>query len=212
MSKERSRNRAWLLAGLAVAAGVGIATLLDRPRVKLGKASRILLVGDSLAQGLDPHLRAFAKESGYPYLAAHEVGSPIRYWTGARLAAALEQSKATLAIVVLGTNDLAGKRTAEQLYADAGHLLSQLAQFPRPDEGFCLGVDVLWVSPLSGMLGAHPAASGALEESVLTPPESCGKVEWFDSAALDIKTGGDGVHPVASGYASWAGAIWKRLS
>lgn len=211
MSKERSRNRAWLLAGLAVAAGFGIATLLDRPRVKLSKTTRILLVGDSLAQGLSPHLGNFAKESQYPYQAVHHVGSAIRYWTGERLAAALEQAKPTLAVVVLGTNDLAGQRSGEQLAADAAALLDQLSKFPRSDEGYCLGVDVLWVSPLVAMLAAHPQGE-ALEQAVRSPTGSCGKTEWFDSAVLDVKTGADGVHPVASGYAAWAGAIWKRLS
>lgn len=211
MSKERSRDRAWLLAGLALAAGFGVATLLGRPRVKLGPSSRILLVGDSLAQGLDPHFSSYAKESGYPYGSAHKVGSAIRYWVGERLQAALEATKPTLAVVVLGTNDFAGGRSAEAVHKDAGELLDQLAQFPRPDEGYCLGVDVLWVSPLALMASTHAAAFDALR-GVLGAPSGCGKTELFDSTALDVRTGADLVHPTAAGYASWAGAIWKRLS
>lgn len=211
MSKERSRNRAWLLAGLALAAGVGLATLLERPRVRLTPESRILLLGDSHAQGLDPHLRAYAKEAGYPYGSAFKVGSTIAYWKGQRLAQALEAHKPTLAVVVLGTNDLAGKRSAQTVEADAAELLAELAQVPRPDLGFCLGADVLWVSPLALFASGAPGPFHALAVAV-SGYGGCGQAEFFDSAALDVRTGPDLIHATAAGYASWAGAIWKRLS
>jgi lysophospholipase L1-like esterase len=211
VSKERSRNRAWLLAGLALAAGVGLATLLERPRVKLGKASRILLVGDSLAQGLAPHLGALAKDASYPFGAEYKVGSRIDYWAGARLAAALGEHAPSLVLVVLGTNDFAGGRSAAAVQKDAQALLDQLAQFPR-SEDYGLGPDVLWVSPLAGMSQAHPAAAKALEDAVRGPSPSSGTVEYFDSTALDVRLGPDSVHPTAAGLASWAGALWKRIS
>ena len=211
MSKERSRDRAWLLAGLALAAGVGIATLMGKPRVKLGTDSRILLVGDSLAQGVDPHLRALAKGAGYPYEAAYKVSSRIDYWTGARLQEALDKARPTLAIVMLGTNDLAGQGSAAQVEKDAAALLAQLEHEARP-ECYGLGVDVLWVSPLLSMQASHAAQFAALEKAVAASSSGCGKAELFDSTAHDIRVGTDLIHPTAAGYASWAGAIWKRIS
>jgi lysophospholipase L1-like esterase len=184
---------------------------MGKPRVKLGKDSRILLVGDSLAQGVDPHLRALAKDAGYPFDAFHKVSSRIDYWTGARLQEALDKARPTLAIVLLGTNDLAGQRPPALVEKDATALLEQLEHEARPD-CYGLGLDVLWVSPLLSMQAPHPGAFNALSRAVAASSSGCGKAELFDSTALDIRLGADGVHPTATGYASWAGAIWKRIS
>jgi lysophospholipase L1-like esterase len=211
MSRGSSRHTAWILAGIALAAGVGMATLLGDPRVRLGDQSRILLIGDSIAQGLTPHFDSLAKDAKLPFGASFEKGTRITQWTGERLLGALGASNPTLVIIALGTNDIYGKADPAKLFAATAELLAVLEQQTRPD-CYGLGPDVLWIGPHLPAF-PDPQLGAAIRDAVSGYHAGCdGAAEYFDSSGLDVRLGPDGVHPTAAGYAAWAGSVWKRIS
>jgi lysophospholipase L1-like esterase len=210
MSKERARYRAWILFGLAIGAGAAIATMLNRPRVKIGPKTRMLLIGDSMAEGLTPHLAALAKEASVPFAASSKIGSHIPEWLGQRLDDALAKANPTLVLVALGTNDFYSHEPNEKLAADADALLERLSQATVPD-CYGLGPDLVWIGPplLQIFDAPYPVLQGAVESGYKA---ACGEAEYFSSELLDLRMGPDLIHPTAAGFAAWAGAIWKRLS
>jgi lysophospholipase L1-like esterase len=191
-------TRAWILGGLAVAAaGVGIARLLaDRPHID--EESRVLLLGDSHAQGLAPHLRTIAKEQGIPFHAVFRVGSTVDDWVGSpALVAALAEFQPTLILVVLGTNDAYLPDASERQTAAIEELVAELEA----------AGDVVWVLPLDleRYGGAEPDQE--LRQTIEDQAPST-----FPSDELDIPRGPDGLHATAAGYGAWAGSLWNWLS
>lgn len=208
MSRRRASERAWILAGLALAAGAIMAASLLRRRLKLPEDARILMFGDSMAQGLDPHLAALAKEAGIPFKAVYKVGTRIDQWPTAELDAAFESFNPNFVIIVLGTNDFYSQKSHEQIAADAEKLLEWLEKKSDPT-CYGLGPAVLWVSP--PLLQIFDAPYPELEAET-DQYEGCGGSQYFNSAILDLRMGADHIHPTAAGFASWAGAIWQAIS
>jgi lysophospholipase L1-like esterase len=191
-------DRRWILGGLLIGAGIGVVRAVTM-HPKIHKDTRLLLIGDSLAKGLSPQFKALATEEGIPYLGAGVVGSRVDQWVHSRWltedAAAIDP---TLVLVSLGTNDCYSQLTPEAVAASQEELFTLLP----PD------ADVVWIGvPAlpSTYNGHHPNVDilAALEEQAKY---------YFPSHELDIPRGPDGLHPNATGYAGWAGAIWDWLS
>lgn len=189
-------NRLWILAGAAVATGVGLAFVLGS-RPKIGPSSRVLLIGDSLAVGLGPQLRSLAADDDVPFLGIGVVGSTIRDWAhGARrseLMAALAAFDPNFILVSLGTNDeylTAASAAAEE--DDLDDLLALLAEY---------GV-VVWIGPPT--LPKPTNGAVAMIEDTGVP--------YFSSDRLDIPRAPDGIHPTVAGYGAWAGMLWSWLT
>jgi lysophospholipase L1-like esterase len=67
----------------------------------------VLLLGDSLAQGLGPPLAHLAKDAGLQLVTVGVKGSTLRHWlTGSNLANAVALASPLLTLVSLGTNDM----------------------------------------------------------------------------------------------------------
>lgn len=99
-------NRSWVLGGLLVAAGVGLVRGLTGSRVRLTQNSRILLLGDSMAQGLGPQIKALATDVRLPYLGYGIPGTRLETWANSQwLDDALTEFQPTMTLVSLGTND-----------------------------------------------------------------------------------------------------------
>jgi lysophospholipase L1-like esterase len=187
-------DRRWILAGVLLAGGVGVARLVTA-RPKIRSSTRLLVVGDSMAVGLTPHLKGMATEQAVPYLALAKQGTRIDEWAqSAKMDAAITELPATLVMIVLGTNDAFTNYTPEQV---AQHVAALLAKIPD-------GTDVLWVGA-----PALPATYGgrAPDPMILTAIQDSVKY-YFPSHELEIPRGPDNLHPTAEGYAGWAGAIW----
>lgn len=192
-------DRTWLYAGLLVAAGFGVASLLKRgPQIRRGQ--KLLLFGDSLAVGLSPVLGQLAKENGVAFAGLGKVGSTIREWAGtgelgAGLRARLAE-KPNLVLCSLGTND-------EYLSA-----ASAQAELPALDALIALvrasGAELGWIG--------HPTLAkpgNGIGEVIRSKfPEN----RYFHSEKLEIPRGGDGLHPTVKGYAGWAGQIWLWIT
>lgn len=181
-----------------MAAGVGLARLLIPGRPRITDGSRVLLVGDSHAQGLNTPLKAMATERGVPYVGLAKVGSRIDYWAAsAALDDALASFDPTLVLVSLGTNDayMGGDVSARQAPA----LESLLAKLS--------GRDVVWLGP-PALPEVH---SGMRLDLRFLEFLAANAPHFLDTAGLLISMGPDGIHPTVLGYAGWSGAIWNEL-
>lgn len=206
-------NRAWIYAGIAAATAtaVGLVEMLGAPTLRPG--DRILLIGDSLAVGLGTPLGALARDAGLAFQTLATVGTRIDQWGspgtyGDALSAALASFQPTVVLISLGTNDAymrpspgedIGQRQAPFLDA----LLSRI-ESARPRA-------VVWIAPPT----LPPAAVSLPPVRALIQSERAHlrpRVAIFPSQRLTLPRGPDGIHPVASGYAGWAGALWQWLT
>lgn len=188
-------QRRWLLGGILIVGGVGLLrSATARPRV--GPTTRLLVIGDSLAVGLQPHLRQLSEEAGVAdYSARGLVGSRLDQWArDPWLAAELVRFRPTLVLVSLGTNDAAiGPDAAERQQDALVELVGKLRES---------GADIAWVGPPT-----LPFPDGGIPDLIR------GQVKaYFPSEDYEIPRAPDELHPTASGYAGWAGAIWQWLT
>jgi lysophospholipase L1-like esterase len=185
-------DRRWVYAGLAAALGVGLVRAIRAPKVHAG--TRLLLIGDSLAVGLAPQLKALAAEQKVPFLGTATVSTRIDQWAqSAALQQTLSAFRPTLVLVSLGTNDeyLTGNAVQRQ-----SPYLDQLLQRLAPAE-------VVWIGPPT-----LPKPSNGIVAFLQSKiPAS----QYFPSQTLQIPRAPDRIHPTAKGYAAWAGALWQWL-
>lgn len=191
-------DRTWLYAGLIVAAGFGVSSLLKRgPRVKRGE--KLLLFGDSLAVGLAPPLGKLAGDNGVGFVGIGKVGSTIRDWSGqTALAAQLRTALAarpTVVLCSLGTNDEA--LTPDSARAELP-LVEPLIELVRSS-----GAELGWIGP--PRLQKTNGFSQVLQSKL---PQN----RYFHSESFEIPRASDGLHPTVLGYAGWAGRIWEWIS
>jgi lysophospholipase L1-like esterase len=191
-------DRKILYGGLLVAlAGVGLARALRGPRITAGE-SKILLIGDSLAVGLAPQLKALADEGRVEFASRAIEGTRIDQWAKSeRLKDKLRSFRPDLVLVSLGTNDAyaTGIKPEQQRVAlDA--LVARLRE---------AGAQVVWIGPPALRSPPNPQMLRMIREAV---PSS----HYFPSETLDIPRAPDGLHPTLRGYAGWAGSIWQWLA
>ncbi|HMG13525.1 MAG TPA: SGNH/GDSL hydrolase family protein [Gemmatimonadaceae bacterium] len=214
-------SRAWIYVGLAAGAATafGLVSLLESPKIRPG--DRILLVGDSLAVGLTAPLKALAAERGVPFQALATVGTRIDQWAQSdALSQALESFQPTLVLISLGTNDAYMQPSANQdigqrqaPYMEA--LLQKIEQYTHKSD-YGLGPRaIVWLSPptLPAAAISLPSVMRLIEsEHQVSLPKIKPRVSFFPTQSLTLPRGPDGIHPVARGYAAWAGALWQWLT
>lgn len=157
--------------------------------------TRLLFIGDSMAQGLAPHVENLAHDEGIAAFAARGiVGTRLDQWAkDPWLDAELQSFSPTLVLVSLGTNDEAmGAGAADRQSSAFEALLAKIS---------ASGAEVAWVGPPSLPFPRH-GVSDMIRARV---------PHYFASESLDIPRAPDGLHPNVSGYAGWAGAIWQWL-
>lgn len=192
-------DRRWVYAGLGVVAGVGLLRALwpSRPRIVSGQ-TRLLLVGDSLAVGLGPPLRALSKDQSVSFDQLAKESTRIDQWAASqKLVEKLATFKPTLVLVSLGTND-------EYMIGDGGkrqapHLEQLLSRMQTA------GAEVGWIGPPKLPKDQSNGVTALLQTRI---PGS----HYFHSEGLSIPRGPDQLHPTLKGYAGWAGMIWQWLS
>lgn len=209
-------SRAWIYVGLGAAAltAVGLVELLSGPTLRPG--DRVMLIGDSLAVGLATPLGALAKDKGLAFLALGTVGTRIDQWAQSQpLKDALASFQPTVVLISLGTNDAymlsppdVGVRQAP--YMDA--LLTTIGSGWVHTDDYGLGPRaIVWIAPPTlppAAISLAPVRALIADQSTLLHK----RVSIFPSDRLSLARGPDGIHPVVSAYAAWAGAIWQWLT
>jgi len=180
-----------------VVAGVGLVRAFRGPRIEAGK-TRVLLIGDSFADGIGPPLQALAADGNVPFSRLSRSGTRIDQWAASqKLAERLASFQPTLVLVSLGTND--EYMTGSDVPARQAPYLEQLLLRLQG-----AGAEVVWIGPPR----LPRATNGVVPLIKRTVPKS----HYFASDRLSIPRGPDGLHPTLKGYVGWAGAVWKWLS
>lgn len=213
-------TRAWIYVGLvASATTLGLVSLLGAPTLRPG--DRLLLIGDSLAVGLTAPLGALASEYGVPFQALATVGTRIDQWAQSdALTQALETFQPTVVLISLGTNDAymmgtpsqdIGQRQAPFMEA----LLQKIESYTHQADYGMGPRAIVWISPptLPPAAASLPSVMRLIEsEHQIAFPKIKPRVAFFPTQSLTLPRGPDGIHPVARGYAAWAGALWQWLT
>jgi lysophospholipase L1-like esterase len=196
-----ARKRVWIYSGIALAAGVGLVVAASPgasgpqpvaggpPKPRLGSGSRLLLVGDSFAQGLAPPLGELAKGLGVAFRADGRLGTRIAQWAAQPWLSADLAWGPTMVLVSLGTNDMKLPQPAVEQPA-----LAQLAARLKSSGG-----RVVWLNPPT-----MPFPDRGVRAMIAATG-----LEVFHSEALQLPRGPDGIHPTVSSYAGWAGSVWR---
>jgi lysophospholipase L1-like esterase len=191
-------DRRWVLGGILLASGYGfIRAVVSRPR--FSESSRVLLIGDSMAQGLLPHLRGLASQEEIAYIGAGLPGTTISQWVASDwLKRKLAEFRPTHVLIALGTNDAFSGLAPSTVAASAQKLAQGVSES---------GAAAIWIGAPSlpeKYTGKRPDADVLQEVKSVSP-------YYFSSEEYVIPRGPDGLHPSAAGYAGWAGAIWNWL-
>lgn len=192
-------DRRWILGGLLFAGGVGVVRVLTH-RPKLDENSRILVIGDSFAKGLSPHLDALADDEDLPLSAMAISGTVTVQWVNSeKLKAQLASFKPSHVFVSLGGNDAYTQFNPADVADDVRELVEIIQES---------GAHPIWIGvpPMPRFHGGNeinPEVLMAVKDAVPF---------YFDSSELDIPREPDGLHPTAAGYAGWAGAFWNWIS
>lgn len=179
------------LAGLA--SGVTVKSPGPGPGLR-SRASRVLLIGDSLAVGLKGPLAVLAGQAGIPFDGHGIVGTRIDQWAAnPKVDDYLAAFKPTHVLVSLGTNDEKVGTGWAAKEAPKLHALLEKLQ--------ASGAEIWWIGPPT-----LPFAREGVSELVrsLVP-------RYFPSELLSIQRSPDQLHPTGAGYSSWAAQIWKWL-
>lgn len=150
---------------------------------------RVLLVGDSMGQGIAPFLQRKVEAAGGSFIGAPEQSSTIIWWQGSgKLRALIAQHKPDIVFIALGSNELYTK-DAE---ARAPVIRSMVAEIGSRE--------AYWIGPPNWKPGSKLLA--VIEENF-----QAGHV--YNSDRLDVPRGKDGKHPTLQGYERWVELIWN---
>jgi lysophospholipase L1-like esterase len=215
-------SRTWIYVGLAAAttgAAIGLVELLGAPTLR--PSDRLLLVGDSLAVGLTTPFGALASDAGLPFTALAIVGTRIDQWaTSADLQNLLASFQPTIVLISLGTNDAymqpqPGEDIGARQAPYMEELLSMIEDYPHANDAGSGPRAIVWISPptLPDAAISLPSVMNLIEsEHAIRFPAIKPRVALFPTQSLTLPRGPDGIHPVASGYAAWSGALWQWLT
>jgi len=198
----KSSKIEWIYAGLGLAAGVGLVVALSRSSDSvdtpyIGPSDRLLLIGDSLAEGLAPPLKTLAQASQIPFFADAKRGTRFVAWAEKPwLYDDLSSFQPTVTLVSLGTNVMTGLPNPEEEAAALGAIVRTIVSS---------GSRVIFIAPPSMPFNQ------ATMDKVRAMIAAQGKL-IFPSDSLNIPRGSDGIHSTSSGYAGWAGAVWQWMS
>jgi lysophospholipase L1-like esterase len=153
---------------------------------------RVLLIGDSFAQGIGPPLAQLAEDAGLHLVQAGVKSTTIRDWLkGSRLADAVAAASPICTLVSLGANDMGAADPAAE-GRRAGELLDALDDL---DAGA-----VVWIAP-----PRMPVDKSSFRAALAA---ACAKrARIFDSLALTLERAPHDFHMTPAGYRAWAEAI-----
>ena len=148
----------------------------------------VLLVGDSMADGLGVRFNDYAVKNGFEFHSVVWYGSTTRDWAIASdLQYQIERVHPTYIIISLGTNDLGYKDYSRRETA-IHTILSRIGNIPY-----------VWVGPLPW----HRVK----DRTIVNVIRDCtGTGRFFDSSSV-IASRADGVHPTRQGAARWVDKI-----
>lgn len=155
----------------------------------------VMLIGDSLAVGMEPQFISLARKGGYVPVSHVVSGTSIFQWMK-WVKSDLERNRPDLVVVSLGTNDAI-------IYDRAKKYENLYEEFVKIVEDS--GAVLVWLGPpdISSKRIPHIADERALIKKYAT--------HYFESEMIEKPRGGDGIHSTRMGYNGWMGAAWDWM-
>lgn len=162
------------------------ANKIDSSMLIDSSAQHVLLIGDSMADGLRFPLGNFSKKNGHKFTSVAKTSSSIIAWQGNRLKSLIEEVQPTYVMISLGSNELFTRRL-DAYKKFVKNIVDQIGE-----------VNFIWIGPPNWR-----------EDYGLTEvlSDGVGAGRFFRSKDLTLKRAGDGIHPRWKEYETWAKAI-----
>lgn len=157
-------------------------------------AKNILLIGDSMLEGINPRLAAYAKENGHTLNSVIWYSSTTAYWGNCdTLRVFLRRFKPDYIFVSLGANELFVKDIIEKREGCLKYFLEQIGDIPY-----------LWIGPPN-----WKKDTGINEMIARNVKPGC----YFRSDGIHFDRTKDGAHPTHASAALWVDSIarWMPL-
>lgn len=158
--------------------------ILDTTRQK------ILLIGDSMAEGLKLPLKQYFDYNGHQIEQISKTSATIMYWVGkdstGKLRQQIEAKKPSYLMICLGSNELFTKG------------LEQYEQYLKNIINQAQGLPIIWIGP------PNWKPDNGLTKLIA---ETLGEKRYFPSDKMKLPRAGDGIHPTYNGYQIWADSI-----
>lgn len=149
----------------------------------------VLLVGDSMAEGIGPYLQQRVEAAGGRFINGQERSSTIVWWQGSgKLRELLNLHHPDIVFIALGSNEL----FLEQPELRAPVIKEMVAELgKRP---------AFWIGPPSWK--PDTGLVRVIDENF--QPD-----HFYNSNSLKVPRAADGKHPTAQGYQYWTELIWN---
>lgn len=157
-------------------------------------AQRILIIGDSMLEGLNPRLAAYAAANGHTLNSVIWYSSTTAYWgCSDTLRVYMKRFKPTFVFISLGANELFVENIAEKREDMLKYFLEQLGDTPY-----------LWIGPPNWK--RDTGINAMIARNV---PRGC----YFKSDGMHFDRAKDGAHPTHASAAKWMDSIarWMPL-
>jgi lysophospholipase L1-like esterase len=149
----------------------------------------ILLVGDSMAEGVGPWLQKKVEEVGGRFINGQERSSTIVWWQGSgKLRELIARHRPDVVFIALGSNEIFLEQPALR-----APLIKQMVEEIGARPGYWIGPPS-W-KPDSGLVHV-------IEENFQPG-------HFYNSNDLKVPRAPDGKHPTAQGYQTWTELVWN---
>lgn len=159
------------------------------------QAQRILLIGDSMLDGVGRRFNDYAHQNGHTLYTSIWYGSTTKSWAyTTELPRLLRKVEPTFVIVCLGTNDL------------GYHDISARAEAVREIMREIGDIPFVWIGPVTlRTIKSDPGITNMIRQNV-------GDSRFYDSYNLRISRASDGIHPTFEAAAKWVDGIARWMS
>ncbi len=163
-----------------------------RPAQPDTTAKTILFVGDSMLDGLQPRMAAYAEHNGHKLYGVRWYSSTTQVWgSSQRLAGFIKQYKPDYVIVCLGANELFVRDIKEKRQRYLDEMLRQIGSLP-----------MVWIGPPN-----WKADTGINEMLEATLPRGT----FYLSKNDKFERGKDGAHPTRESAAQWCDRVCRWI-
>lgn len=164
----------------------------EEMRVIDEKPQTILLIGDSMLEGLAPRMAAYADANGHTLYAVTWYSSTSEVWgRSTRLARYIEQFKPTYIFIALGANELFVRDIATRRDKYVKKILQDIGDIPY-----------LWIGPPNWK--PDTGINDLIEKNTK-------KGAFFLSNGMHFDRAKDGAHPTRSSAALWLDSVVKWM-
>lgn len=153
---------------------------------------KIFVIGDSMAQGLEPHFKKLSKEYNCEVITKFKIGSSTFYWSNeALIMDELASQSPDLVLIVLGSNEWQGSSNPK-LKRSAKKLIENMTK-----NKFAY----IWIGP--------PVKNAQKYNEMLQMVADSKNI--FDYTDLNVSRAKDNIHPTPKGFLIWSKQILDKL-